>query len=315
MKIYLLTPNFKLQFTLALIGRLKGVGQVIIEKKPKAFSKVKGLFDPGEKVVAIDPDFCQWSVKDEVIKKLPEKTAICLQSTSFSWVNVDLAAKKRIVVTDTRDFSTQAVAERAMMMALNLACKIPLLVKEGWKKDFDRYRSIELKGKTAGIIGLGRIGRTVAGLCRGLNMDVVYWSRHTRDKKFFLVSLPKLLAQADVLFVALAKNDGTKGLITDKLLRTIKPQAIFISVAPIFTGDKNLLAYNHQFVLNLVKSKRLYGYGFEDESGGTFNKYRGNVWAEPVLAWASAESLKRNAENWVQTIVDAAHGEYPNRVN
>jgi len=228
---------------------------------------------------------------------------------------VALAAKKGIPVVNTRNFSTEAVAERALMMALNLSCKIPLLIKEGWKKNFQRYQSIELKNRCAGIIGLGQIGKTIAEKCQSLGMEVVYWSRHSRNNQLKLVSLRKLMLTADVIFVALAKNQDTKGLIGDHLIKSIQTHSIFISVAPIFSGDSSFLAYNHKLILDRVAKNKLTGYGFEDEAGGTFNNYRGNVWAEPVLAWASEESLKRNAKNWTETIIAAAHKKYPNRVN
>jgi hypothetical protein len=67
--------------------------------------------------------------------------------------------------------------------------------------------------------------------------------------------------------------------------------------------------------LNLVKEEKLYGYAFEEDKGGKFNEYEGNVWAGPALGWCTDDSFRRNAEQWVEGIVNAAKGVYTNRVN
>jgi len=72
MKIFILSPNFNLQFTPVLMNKIKKAGKVYLEKKPKSFMAIKQLFDKGEKVIAIDPDFCQWRVEDEVVARFTD---------------------------------------------------------------------------------------------------------------------------------------------------------------------------------------------------------------------------------------------------
>ena len=126
--------------------------------------------------------------------------AICLQTTSFSWIDVAEAKKQDIPVMNLRGFSTEAVAEWAFMMTVNVARKLPLIIKDGWKQDFSKHQGVELKGKTAGIVGLGTIGTRIAEICNGLGMEVVYWSRKSKDERFSFTELDDLLKKSRFYF-------------------------------------------------------------------------------------------------------------------
>jgi lactate dehydrogenase-like 2-hydroxyacid dehydrogenase len=71
---------------------------------------------------------------------------------------------------------------------------------------------------------------------------------------------------------------------------------------------------NHELLLQMIKDGDLYGYAF-DEDESTFNERHGNVWASPPNAWLTEESTTRNAEQWVDAIVQATEGDCPNTVN
>ncbi len=258
-----------------------------------------------DRILAIDPDFCKWKITNDDIDRIPNLKAIILQTTSFSYLDVAYCRQKGISVMNLRGFSSLAVAEWAMMAALNLARKIPLLIKNGWKLDFNKHKGYELRGKTAGVIGLGRIGKLVAENCKGIGMEVKYWSRRTRDERFALTELSALMASSDVIFLALPRNDETAVLLTEPLLRSMKKSAIFVR-----TG----FAPNHELILQMIKDGDLYGYAF-DEDESTFNECDGNVWASPPNAWLTNESTMRNAEQWVDAIVRAIKGEYLTLVN
>ncbi len=97
--------------------------------------------------MAIDPDFCDWKFPNEVIDKIPNLNAIHLQTTSFSWVDVDYCKQKDIPVVNLRGFSSIAVAEWATMLTLTLARRLPVVIKDSWKLDYDKHRGFELRGK------------------------------------------------------------------------------------------------------------------------------------------------------------------------
>jgi phosphoglycerate dehydrogenase-like enzyme len=307
MKLFILSPNKESVITPELEAKLRTLGEVVFYTKPGSFSEVPGLYDGDEeRILTLDPDFCDWKAQSEDIDKIPNLKAICLQTTSFSWIDTNHFKEKGIPVTNNRGFSTEAVAEWAIMTMIALARKIPLTAKDGWKTDFVKYQGIELVGKTAGIIGLGRIGKRIAELCRGIGMNVIAWSHESKAENVEMVPLEEVFSRADVVFPIVADNSETQKLITDDLLKSMKLSTIFVSMIH--------LIYNHQLLLDMVKEGKLYGYGFESAKGD-FASYEGNVWAGPQIAWATKESMRKNGEQWVEAIITASQGEFKNRVN
>ncbi len=197
-----------------------------------------------------------------------------------------------------------------MMMMFNLARQTPRLIKDGFPlgfdKDFMKYRGVQLMGKTAGIIGLGNIGSAIAERCAGLGMNVVYWSRASTNEAYKKLPLEEVLATADVIFPATAKNEETVSLINDDMIRTMKKEAMVVDIVHAM--------FNHQLLLDMVAAGDLYGYGFEGEPQD-FTKFEGNVWAAPAYAWATYESMYNSVVKLTDNIVSATKGDFPNRVN
>src|SRR3989338_6775886 len=307
MKTFIVSPNTDTFFTNEQITTLQNAGEVIFHKEITDYESIPGLFEGSdERILAIDPDFSDWKLPNEVIEKVPNLKAIVLQTTSFSWVDVDFAKSKGIPVVNLRGFSSIAVAEWATMMMLNLARKLPVVIKDGWKQDYTLHKGIELRGKTAGIIGLGNIGTAVAENCQGLGMKVQYWSKSSRDDRFQYIELDELMKSSDVILPVVAQNSETQGMLTDGMLKSMKKSAIFVSVI------HNV--YNHSLHLEMVKNKDLYGYGFEDPKV-RITDFEGNVWAGPELAWCTEDSFRKNAIQWVEAILNAIQGEFPTKVN
>nr|MBP7760819.1 hypothetical protein [Candidatus Saccharibacteria bacterium] len=255
-------------------------------------------------------DYMGWKLTSDDYKGIPNLKAILGAATSFSWIDTTYAAKNNIPVCNIRNFSTEAVSEWAVTMLFNVARQVPRLIKDGFPLDFDKdfmkYRGVELKGKAAGVIGLGHIGGAIAERLQGLGMNVVYWSKSPKDSGYERQELADLFATADVIFPTMALNDETKTLITPELLTTMKPSAIFISVVHEL--------FDEQVVLDMVKNGKLFGFGFEADPA-SFNKYEGNVWAAPAYAWVTDGSMNNSMSKWVENMVNAAKGEFPNRVN
>jgi len=307
MKIFLISPNLDTFFSEEQLNLLKGAGELVIHQKITPFDQIEGLMSGSdERILAIDPDFCDWKVPNEVIDKIPNLKAIVLQTTSFSWIDVDHAKSEGIPVVNLRGFSSIAVAEWASMVSMNLARKIPVVVQDGWKQDYTKHQGIELRGKRAGIVGLGNIGTTMAENLSGLGMKVQYWSRYSTDERFEKVDLKTLMSTSDLILPAVAQNEETNGLITDEMLKSLKSSAIFVSIVHH--------VYNHELLLKMAQEGKIYGYGFET-SKPEFGNYKGNVWAGPELAWCTEDSLRKNTKMWVEEITRAVKGDYRNQVN
>jgi len=308
MKIYVLSPNIDSFFKEEHHQKLQETNaEIILVKKQKEMSDIEGLFDSDDdKILAIDPDFNNWTVKNKDLDKIKNLKAVVLQTTSFSWIDINHLKEKGIPVINLRGFSTEAVAEWALLMAMNVARRIPLVVRDDWKQDYSKHQGIELKGKIAGVIGLGSIGSRAAELFQGIGMEVIYWSKNSTDERFKRVELEELMKTADVISPHTAQNNETNSLITDEMLKSMKKTAIFVSTI------HNI--YNHDLVLQMVKEGNLFGYGFETAKP-EMDKYDGNVWAGPELAWATDGSISRNTDQWIEAVVKASQGNFENQVN
>lgn len=307
MKIFIISPNTDTQLTQEHRSALKDVGEVTIYNEIKPFDQLTELYAGNEpRIVAIDPDFSEWKFPNDVIDKIPNLKAIVLQTTSFSWLDVEHCTQKSVPVVNLRGFSSIAVAEWVVTLTLALARQLPIVIKDGWKLNYEKHRGFELRGKTAGVIGLGRIGTAVAENLQGIGMAVQYWSKHSQDERFNKVALEELMHSSDVIVSAVAHNDDTEGLLGDDIVKSMKPTALFVDIThPI---------YSTELVLQLAAEGKIGGYAFEDEKNA-FGKYEGNVWNGPALGWCTNESMAKNAQQWVEAIVEAARGTYPTQVN
>jgi phosphoglycerate dehydrogenase-like enzyme len=149
--------------------------------------------------------------------------------------NVDLlyAAEKGVAVHNTADASTNAVAEMAfaMMIALpnHLVKAHNSMVDGQWiKKELKRT---ELQGKTLGILGMGRIGTSLAVRARAFGMKVLAWHPDVFFSDFaeIVASIDDVLAQSDYLSLHMPLLPQTKGLINKDKLALCKPSAYFIN--------------------------------------------------------------------------------------
>lgn len=311
MKAFIFDPLWDELVTDDLLSQLKANDvEPIVTKSIAPLSDCKALFEgDDERLLCVNPDYVGWKLTSDDYKDIPSLKAILGAATSFSWIDTKYADDNGIAVANVRNFSTQAVAEWAVAMMFNVARQVPRLIKDGFPLDFDKdfmkYRGLELHGKTAGIIGLGHNGTAIAERLKGLGLNVVYWSKNNRSDSYDYVELDVLFGKADVVFPTFAHNDEADVLITDELLKMLKPSATIIDIIELKNKDK---------IAALVKDGKIFGYGFEADPN-SFGKYEGNVWAAPAYAWVTDGSMNNVITKWVENMVDAANGKYPNKVN
>ncbi len=312
MKAFIFDPLWDDLVTDELLTKIKDSGlQIIVTKKIAPLSDCKELFEGNEeRLLCLNPDYVSWKLPSSDYKDIPNLKAILIASTGFEWVEQDVANERNIPICNILNFSTQAVAEWAVMMMFNLARQTPRLIKDNYPLDFDKdfmkYRGVQLKGKTAGIIGLGHIGSATAEACKGLGMDVIYWSRSSTNDDYEKVSLEQLMSTADVIFPTAAKNPETSALITDDHVKSMKKSAILVDIARgLFIQEK---------ILDMVAKGDLFGYGFEGKPN-EFTKFDGNVWAAPAYAWTTYESMHNSVVLWIDSMVSATKNEFPTRIN
>jgi glyoxylate reductase len=156
-------------------------------------------------------------------------------------VDVSAATERGIAVANTPGVLTNASAELAIVLMLAAARRVTeadRFVREGRFTGWDPglLRGMELRGKTIGIVGAGRIGHATAELARGLKMRVVY-HHHRPDAAFerdlgaTWLSLDELLATADVVSLHVPLRDSTRHLIGAAQLALMKPTAVLVNTA------------------------------------------------------------------------------------
>lgn len=169
---------------------------------------------------------------EHVFASCPRLKLLSLWGTGTD--NVDLAAASRhgVAVTNTPGVAAVSIAEHSLMLTLAVARKIIGLHNRTVAGEWAKGQSIQLHGKTLGIIGLGAIGRQFARLGQGIGMKVVAWTMHPNPALGFdLVELDDLLRTSDVVSVHLRQSPQTLGFLGREQLAMMKPGSILINTA------------------------------------------------------------------------------------
>ena len=305
MQLIVLSPNLDLIFSPEQRKILETEFNVSYYTQLEDIDTIIVLQSEEPKIVAIDPDFCDWKLTRENLEKMENIVAICLQTTSFHYLDTKYLSTINIPVTNLRGFSTNAVAEQAIMMTFALARRLPIIIQDDWKTDFEKFRWFELRDKRVGIIWMGNIGKRIAELAHWIGMDISYWSREARDDRFRYKDLSDLLTSSEVLYYTLAANEETENFFSGEITDSINPHAIFVSIVHM----------QQKLFIDLVKSQKLAWYACDDFIW-SMNDFKGyNILPWTNAAWCTTECFKRNGEQWLEAIMYAKQWEFPNKVN
>lgn len=290
-----------------LVKKLSKHAEVLFfESSPIDIRNIAQLKEKGDKILCPFPEPMAWKFPNEFIKEIPDLKAICLSTTAYHWIDGKLARRLGIHLTHVPN-PPNGVAEAAIFAMLAIARKYVLTLKE---KKFEYKPSNflqEVTNKTMGIIGLGRIGSRIAELGKQLGMNVVYWSRSERNKSHRYLELDKLLKTADYIFPTMALNEKTKNFLSRKKIDLMKPSSSIIS-----TLNKEVVDLD--YVLSIVKRKKLYGCAFQNDNKTVFD-YQGNVFLLPTNNWYTKETVDQKMKVWIDSIVSVINGTPINLVN
>lgn len=148
-------------------------------------------------------------------------------------VDVPAASARGVKVLNLPGCNAKTMAEHTIMLMLAVGrglVESANAVRAGDWASRDRYDRDELHDKTVGVVGLGRIGRRVAEICRAMGMDVLYTDEHAAEG-FERTTLEDLLARADAVSLHCPLTDSTRGMIDRAALGRMKPGAILINTA------------------------------------------------------------------------------------
>ncbi|MBI1984686.1 MAG: D-glycerate dehydrogenase [Candidatus Wildermuthbacteria bacterium] len=234
----------------------------------------------------------------------PQLKVISNYAVGYDNIDLQEASRRNVAVTNTPGVLTQAVAEHAVALVLSVARRIveaDEFIRSGKYRGFepDLLVGMELKGKTLGIVGHGRIGCKVADIFqKGFGMRVLYYDIF-RDMEaeqgcgISYASLEDLLAKSDVVSLHVPLLPETKHLIGERELSMMKPSAFLINTARGLVVDEKAL-------VKILKEGKIAGAAldvFENEPklASGLSKLK-NVVLTPHIASATKEAREKMAE-------------------
>ena len=171
----------------------------------------------------------------DVLRKCDKLKFIDVAFTGVDHVGLDAAKEKNIAVSNASGYSNEAVSELVIGTTLSLARNLRSVedrCREG--KDKTGLVGWEIKGKTVGIIGLGKIGTRTAELFHAFGASVLARSRthHGGIAEYIeQVTQEELLRRSDIVVLHCPLNDSTRGMINAEKLAMMKPTALLVNVA------------------------------------------------------------------------------------
>ncbi len=254
----------------------------------------------------------------EIIDAMTRCKVIANYAVGYNNIDYAYAKKKKIIVTNTPDVLTDSTADLTMALVLSCSRRLQegknLIEKNkfhGWHPKL--LLGIELKDKTFGILGAGRIGTAVATRAKSFGTKIMYYSNH---KNAFLddklggkkVSLDKLLKNSDFLSINLPLNEKTHHLLDSQKLALLKRNAVLINTARGEIIDENAL-------ISLLRNKKIFAAGldvFENEPNVNKELLKfDNVIVLPHIGSATVEARNKMAMLAAKNVSSVLEGKIP----
>lgn len=314
MKILLTDHHFPTLEYLQQVGR--GVGASVVEGRCKDEADVLAVArDADALLTALVP------IRRPVIAALERCRIIVRLGIGYDIVDVDAATERGIPVCNIPDYCLEEVSEHALALLLALARKVVLydrMVRGGEWSSAAGGPMHPLRGRILGIIGLGKIGRRLAGKARGLGLEVWAYDPYLADDVFEAFGarraerLEDLLRASDFVSIHTPLTAETRGMIGAKELGWMKRGAYLINTARGAILREGALA-------QAVAEGRIAGAALdvlETEPPPADWALRGleNIILTPHAAWNSEESVREMQRKAAEDVGRALRGERPRNV-
>ncbi len=263
-------------------------------------------------------------ISRETLDQCPNVKMIAVLATGYNVVDYRYAGEKGIPVVNVPTYGTQIVGQYAVGLLLEICSHYghhDSSVKAGkWENNVDwcywDYPMIELYGKTAGIIGLGRIGQATAKILNAMDMKVLACDPHPCEagaKVAEYVDLDTLLTQSDVIFLHCPLFENTEGIINRQNIAKMKDGVILIN------NSRGQLIVE-QDLADALNSGKVYAAGLDVVStepirGDNPLLTAKNCIITPHISWAAQAARQRIMDITVDNIRAFQKGEPVNVVN
>ncbi len=208
-------------------------------KIPIPVTKLRSKIKEVEGIICFPYDI----INKETIECAKNLKVISTYSVGFDHIDTEYAKKKKIRVGYTPEVLTDATADLAFSLLLDISRRVSegdRVIREGkWKEIFGAsdYVGIDLQGKTIGILGLGRIGGTLAKRAKAFDMKILYHNRKhvskSKEKELNAkyVSFEKLVSQSDIISIHVPHTKETDHLFNMKIFKKMKKSAFLINTS------------------------------------------------------------------------------------
>lgn len=262
---------------------------------------------------------------DKIDKKMMDLAAnlkvISTYSVGFDHIDISHAIKKKIRVGYTPEVLTDATADLAFTLILDVMRRVSegdKIIRSGkWRQIYGAYDyvGIDLQGKTLGILGMGRIGSTLAKRVKAFDMKIIYHNRKrvskSKEKALGIkyVSQEKLFTQSDIISIHVPHTEQTDALFDSKVFKKMKKSAFLINTARgKIIKEKDLVS--------ALKKKTIAGAGldvFESEPIGKNHPLTkiSNVVLAPHIGSSTKETREQMAKITVKNLNLGLSGKKP----
>lgn len=235
-------------------------------------------------------------------------------------IDVQAATEKGIVVVNVPSYCEDEVAEHALALLLTLARKLPFYDVEvrrlgwDWKAQAPIHR---LRGRTLGLIGFGKIARTLLAKAQGFSFQVMAFDPYIEEEVMTemgvrKVGLETLLSNSDFISIHVPLTDGTRHLLSDNQFKLMKKDAVIVNVSRGAVVDQDAL-------YRALSKGKIAAAGldvFYEEPPRAAHSGRAlldlkNVCLTPHVAWYSEESIVELREKLAMDIARVLQGKRP----
>lgn len=250
--------------------------------------------------------------------------AVLMRCAGYNNVDTETAAKLGIKVKRVPAYSPESVAELAMALAMAVNRRIYKAYNKVRENDYTLkgLRGVLMYGKTAGIVGTGKIGAAMCRICRGFGMRVIAYDVYENPSlKDFVeyVSLDELLAQSDLISLHCPLMDSTYHMINIENIKKMKDGVILVNTS------RGALV-NTEELIEGIRLNKFLGVGldvYEEETGNVYEDRSDEIMMHSVTSrllsfpnvlitshqgFYTMEALESIAETTLQNMVDAING-------
>ena len=298
----------------AAIERLRQMAhvKVLFEKLPTDEALIDALRDSQ----AIIPIRERTKFPAALIQALPELELISQTGNHAYHIDMDAATRAGIVVALAP--GGNSTTEMAFGLMIAVMRRIPQSDQAMRRGEWPLVLGYVLKGKTLGILGLGKIGTEVAAIAHAFGMKVIAWGptltpERARHSQATYVSLDQLLQEADVVSVHLKLSEQSKTLLNEARLRKMKRSAYLVNTARGAIIDEAAL-------VKLLQEKAIAGAALDVYAEEPLPPHHpllalDNVVLAPHLGWPTDSGFEGFAENAATNILDYMDGRLTRAIN